>query len=51
MFFLGGVVGVFGFQWIGYPTAIFLSAMLFILAIMPLVDDIRARWRRTTGHF
>jgi len=46
MFFLGGVVGVFGFLWLGYLTTVILSFMLFLLAIMPLIDDVRSRWKR-----
>ncbi len=46
MFFLGGVVGAFCFQRIGYITTIFISAVLFLLAIMPVIDDFRGRWRK-----
>ena len=46
MFFLGGVVGAFGFEFIGYTTTIFLSVLLFLLAIMPVIDDFRLRWKR-----
>jgi uncharacterized membrane protein YoaK (UPF0700 family) len=46
MFFLGGVVGAFGFQLIGYLTTIFLSVALFLLAIMPVIDDFRFRWKK-----
>ena len=46
MFFLGGVAGVFGFLWIGYLTTIILSVMLLLLAIMPLIDDVRRRWKK-----
>ncbi|MCM1129266.1 MAG: DUF1275 domain-containing protein [Alistipes senegalensis] len=50
MFFLGGVAGVFCFQRIGYLTTVFLAAILLLLAIVPVVDDFRIRWRRR-GHF
>ncbi|MDL2284743.1 DUF1275 domain-containing protein [Oxalobacter sp. OttesenSCG-928-P03] len=46
MFFLGGVAGALGFLLIGYLTTIFLSAALFLLAIMPVVDDFRLRWKK-----
>ncbi|MCL1887071.1 MAG: DUF1275 domain-containing protein [Betaproteobacteria bacterium] len=46
MFFLGGVAGAFGFQFIGYLTGIFLSFVLFLLAMMPLIDDVRSRMKR-----
>jgi uncharacterized membrane protein YoaK (UPF0700 family) len=45
MFFLGGVAGAIGFQFIGYTTTIFLSAALFLLAIMPVIDDFCLRWK------
>lgn len=46
MFFLGGVAGAFSFKVIGYLTTVFIAGALFLLAIMPIVDDFRTRWVR-----
>ncbi|MDR0934280.1 MAG: DUF1275 domain-containing protein, partial [Burkholderiaceae bacterium] len=46
MFFLGGCAGAFGFQLIGYMTMFFMAAALFLLAIMPVVDDFSLRFRK-----
>lgn len=46
MFFSGGIVGAFGFQLMGYITTIFLSLALFLLGMVPIIDDIRARFKR-----
>ncbi|NLC23254.1 MAG: DUF1275 domain-containing protein [Oxalobacter sp.] len=46
MFFLGGVTGALGFQFIGYITTIFISAALFLLAIIPVIDDFCLRWKK-----
>jgi uncharacterized membrane protein YoaK (UPF0700 family) len=43
MFFLGGVTGAMGFKHIGYASTVPLAGMLVVLAIVPLVDDLRAR--------
>ncbi|MDR1310758.1 MAG: DUF1275 domain-containing protein [Burkholderiaceae bacterium] len=45
MFFLGGVIGAYGFQYIGYLTTAVLAAGLFLLALMPVIDDL-FRWVR-----
>lgn len=44
-FFLGGVVGALGFAHIGYQATILLALVLVLLAIVPIFDDLRARWR------
>lgn len=41
MFFFGGVAGAFGFKLIGYSATIPLAIVLLILAIMPVVDDLK----------
>jgi uncharacterized membrane protein YoaK (UPF0700 family) len=41
LFFTGGVVGALGFQRVGFFFTIPLSAMLVLLAITPLIDDLR----------
>lgn len=44
-FFVGGVVGAFGFEKIGSKTAIVLSILVATLAIAPVVDDLSAALR------
>ncbi|MGE5517693.1 MAG: YoaK family protein [Bacteroidota bacterium] len=41
----GGVAGALGFKYIGYASTLPLAAMLVLLAIVPLVDDVRTRTR------
>ena len=45
MFFLGGVAGAFGFKWIGYLATIPLAVALIVLAIIPVLDDIKRFFR------
>lgn len=45
MFFVGGVVGAFGFKQIGFATIIPLAVLLLMLAVVPVVDDVRKRLR------
>ncbi|MFJ3044826.1 YoaK family protein [Herbaspirillum chlorophenolicum] len=40
MFFLGGVVGAMGFKAVGFLATIPLAASLFLLALVPLIDDL-----------
>ena len=40
MFLVGGVAGAMGFKHIGYASTIPLAAMLLVLAIVPLMDDL-----------
>ncbi|OAN50750.1 hypothetical protein A6A04_17530 [Paramagnetospirillum marisnigri] len=49
-FFCGGVIGAFGFNHIGYSSTIPLAAFLVVLAIVPLVDDVRTRRRVFLRH-
>ena len=44
-FFGGGVAGAIGFKVIGYASTIPLAVFLVFLAIVPLVDDARTRFR------
>lgn len=44
-FFLGGVGGAIGFSHIGYASTVPLALVLVLLAIVPIFDDVRARWR------
>jgi hypothetical protein len=43
-FFCGGVMGAVGFKRIGYSATRVLSAWLALLAIGPIMTDIRLRW-------
>lgn len=48
-FFLGGVVGAFGFKYLGYIATVPLALVLITLAIVPALDDVRhwlRRWAR-----
>lgn len=44
-FFCGGVAGALGFKQIGYAATLILAAALAVLAIGPIVDDLRAPWK------
>lgn len=43
----GGVAGAFGFQRLGYLSTVPLAVVLATLALVPVLDDVRARWRPT----
>jgi hypothetical protein len=43
MFVVGGFAGAMGFKHIGYAATIPLAGVLIVLAIVPLVDDLRAQ--------
>ncbi|MBP0597220.1 DUF1275 domain-containing protein [Herbaspirillum sp. LeCh32-8] len=40
MFFLGGVAGALGFKAVGFLATVPLAASLFVLALVPLMDDL-----------
>lgn len=44
-FFSGGVTGALGFKYIGYSATIILSAGLALLAMGPILADLRVRWK------
>lgn len=45
-FFAGGMTGALGFKHVGYASTIPLAGVLTVLAIIPLLDDLRERpWR------
>ncbi len=46
MFFGGGVVGALGFTHLGFVSTIPLAAVLLVLAVVPVWDDLVRRWRR-----
>lgn len=45
-FFSGGVVGAFGFKYLGYVVTVPLAFVLVILAIVPVADDLLILIRR-----
>lgn len=50
-FFLGGVVGAFGFKYLGYIATVPLALVLITLAIVPALDDVRHWLRRWARRF
>ncbi|MGX6998480.1 YoaK family protein [Caballeronia sp. KNU42] len=40
MFFIGGLAGALGFKYVGFISTLPLSAMLVVLAVVPLLDDL-----------
>lgn len=44
-FFVGGVAGALGFKHIGYASTIPLVASLVLLAMGPILTDLRVRWK------
>ncbi len=40
LFFIGGICGAFAFERFGYASALALAMMLFVLAIVPMLDDL-----------
>jgi uncharacterized membrane protein YoaK (UPF0700 family) len=43
LFFVGGVTGAIGFKHAGFFFTLPLSAILVLLAVMPVIDDVRRR--------
>jgi uncharacterized membrane protein YoaK (UPF0700 family) len=43
LFFIGGVAGALGFQHAGFIFTLPLSAILVLLAVVPVIDDVRRR--------
>lgn len=46
-FFMGGVTGAAGFKHVGYVSTVPLAAVLISLAIVPVIDDMLAYFRRS----
>nr|WP_298688855.1 hypothetical protein [uncultured Dongia sp.] len=46
LFFMGGVIGAAGFKHIGFIATLFLAAILLVLVVVPIVDDISVHLRR-----
>lgn len=44
-FSAGGLAGALGFKYVGYSSTLPLAALLVVLAIVPVVDDVRTRTR------
>lgn len=42
LFFIGGVVGAIEFKRIGFSATLFLSVILLLLALIPVMDDLKA---------
>ncbi len=42
-FLLGGLLGAWGFKHVGYVTTVPLAAMLWLLSLRPLLEDLRGR--------
>jgi uncharacterized membrane protein YoaK (UPF0700 family) len=40
MFFIGGVAGALGFKYIGFLTTVPLAALLMLMAVVPVMDDV-----------
>jgi uncharacterized membrane protein YoaK (UPF0700 family) len=49
LFFLGGVTGALGFKRLGFLFTLPLSAVLLVLAAMPVIDDLRNQRRHKPG--
>lgn len=46
MFFIGGVTGALGFKHVGFISTIPLALLLMLLALIPVLDDLRSMTRR-----
>jgi hypothetical protein len=42
-FLIGGLLGALGFKHLGYVTTVPLAALLWLLSLRPLLDDLRQR--------
>lgn len=49
-FFGGGVIGALGFKHIGYTATVPLAAGLALLAMGPILTDLRVRWKAHRRH-
>ncbi len=47
LFFVGGMIGAVGFKYVGFSFTIPLAALVLMLAIIPIFDDVNVRVRRT----
>lgn len=46
LFFLGGLVGGLAFKWVGYIAVLPFSVLLLLLALPPMVADLKQAWQR-----
>jgi len=46
----GGVAGALGFKHIGFKVTVFLAGFLYLLAVRPLLYDLRVRWKLMQQH-
>ncbi len=44
LFLVGGTVGAYGFKYVGFVATVPLSVLLFVIAIVPVWDDMTVRW-------
>ncbi len=49
MFFTGGIIGAVGFKYLGFSTVLPFSLALFIVALMPILDDVSFALRSLKG--
>lgn len=47
LFFVGGIIGALAFRAIGFSAALYLAAVVMVLAILPIADDTRRIFRRS----
>jgi uncharacterized RDD family membrane protein YckC len=43
LFFVGGVIGALGYKHVGFLFTLPLASVLFVLAILPVIDDLRGK--------
>ncbi|WAC71507.1 YoaK family protein [Roseateles sp. SL47] len=43
-FLVGGLLGAYGFQRLGYISTVPMAVVLATLALVPVVDDVKSRW-------
>ena len=48
-FFVGAVIGAVGFKEAGFVSAVPLAVFLIVVAVVPLVDDVRDRLASRAG--
>jgi uncharacterized membrane protein YoaK (UPF0700 family) len=46
LFFIGGVAGAIGFKHLGFAASLVLATILLMLAIVPVLDDLKSRLSR-----
>lgn len=46
MFFVGALLGAFGFKYLGFQAVLPLAVLLLLFSVLPVLEDIRARYLR-----